>query len=466
VGSKTETTKKSVLAGNFLNYRRVTGMRMYDIIAKKRDGMELTGDEIEFWVKGYTNGTIPDYQISALLMAIFLKGMSKREIVDLTMSMVESGEILDLSNISGIKVDKHSTGGVGDKTTLVLGPLVASAGVPVAKMSGRGLGHTGGTIDKLESIPGFNTQIDQKKFIDCVNKVGIAIVGQTGNLVPADKKIYALRDVTATVNNIPLIASSIMSKKIAAGSDAILLDVKTGSGAFMKDVDTAFELAREMVEIGMGVGKDVIAVISDMDQPLGYAVGNSLEVMEAIDTLKGAGPQDLTDLCLTLGAYMLILSKKVHSVEEGKVILNEKLQSGEALQKLSQLIESQGGEKAVINNYNLFPQAKYIVDVHSATEGYISHIDSEKIGIASLVSGAGRVTKESSIDLSAGIVLNKKLGDNVAKNEALATIYTNNESKINEIAGLILTSYRITGEPVQANNLIYGVVDKNGMQKF
>ncbi|MDK2801488.1 MAG: pyrimidine-nucleoside phosphorylase [Clostridiales bacterium] len=439
---------------------------MYDIIAKKRDGIELTKDEISFSVKGYTNGNIPDYQFSALLMAIFLRGMNKRETVDLTMAMVESGDRMDLSSIDGIKVDKHSTGGVGDKTTLVLAPLVAAAGIPVAKMSGRGLGHTGGTIDKLESIPGFNTQLDQKNFLDSVKKINIAIAGQTGNLVPADKKIYALRDVTATVNNISLIASSIMSKKIAAGSDAILLDVKTGNGAFMKDIDAAFNLAQEMVDIGKGINKEIIAVISDMNQPLGYAIGNSLEVIEAIETLKGVGPQDLTDLCITLGAYMLMLGKKVDSIEAGKEIAKNQINSGKALKKLSELIESQNGNKAVINNYDLLPKAKYITKIYADFEGYVEHIDTEKIGIASLITGAGRVTKESAIDLSAGIILHKKVGDRVFKEQAIATIYANDKAKIEETKQLILSSYYMTEIPVKPNQLIYGIVTKEGMQKF
>ncbi|MGE4282902.1 MAG: pyrimidine-nucleoside phosphorylase [Clostridia bacterium] len=441
-------------------------MRMYDIIAKKRDGIELSSEEINYWIQGYTKGDIPDYQSSALLMAIFLKGMSKRETVDLTMSMAGSGEQLDLSSIKGVKVDKHSTGGVGDKTTLILGPLVASAGVPVAKMSGRGLGHTGGTIDKLEAIPGFNTQLTQSEFIDNVNKIGISIVGQTGNLVPADKKIYALRDVTATVNHISLIASSIMSKKIAAGSDAIILDVKMGNGAFMKDVDEAFQLAQEMVEIGDGAGKGITAVITDMNQPLGYAVGNSIEVIEAIETLKGKGPKDLTDLCLTLGSHMLVMSKKVTTVEEGKIILTEKLYSGQALKKFEELIISQGGDKNVIEHYDLFPQTKFVEKVAVKDEGYVEFINSEKIGIASLVSGAGRITKESKIDVGAGIILHKKIGDKVKQGDIIASIYLSDDAKLEEIHAHIIAAYKISTVPAKEQKLVHGIINREGIKKF
>jgi len=440
-------------------------MRMYDIIAKKRDGLELTTEEINFWVKEYVKGTIPDYQVSALLMAIFLQGMNQRETLDLTMAMASSGEQINLSSIHGITVDKHSTGGVGDKTTLVVGPLVAAAGVPVAKMSGRGLGHTGGTIDKLEAIPGFKTELPIDDFIQNVNKIGVAIAGQTGNLVPADKKIYALRDVTATVNHISLIASSIMSKKIASGSDAIVLDVKTGSGAFMKEEKDAFALAEEMIRIGYGANKEVVAVVSDMDQPLGYAVGNTLEVIEAIETLKGNGPNDLTELCLILGAHMLVLAKKVENFHEGKEMLKEKLYSGKALEKFVKLIQMQGGDPKVINDYHLFPGAAYSDIVISVQGGYVHGIDGEKVGTAALVSGAGRFTKESQIDLGAGIVLKKKVGEKVLKGDVLAVIYSNQEERLKDSKELLESAYLISSDPVLRSKLIRGVVTKDGIEK-
>ncbi|WHH59437.1 pyrimidine-nucleoside phosphorylase [Petroclostridium sp. X23] len=441
-------------------------MRMYDIIAKKRDHMELSAEEIAYWIQGYTKGEIPDYQSSALLMSIFLNGMNQQETADLTMAMAASGEQLDLSDIRGIKVDKHSTGGVGDKTTLILGPLVASAGVSVAKMSGRGLGHTGGTIDKVESIPGFNTQLKKEEFIYNVNNIGIALAGQTGNLVPADKKLYALRDVTATVNNLSLIASSIMSKKIASGSDAIVLDVKTGSGAFMKDTEEAFQLAQEMIRIGIGVGREVVAVITDMDQPLGYAVGNSVEVIESIETLKGNGPQDLIELCLILGSYMLLMGKVVDNIEEGESILRKKLSSGKALKKFEEWIAHQGGNIGVINDYHLFPKSEYIRPVIAKDTGTVASIDSERVGIASLLSGAGRITKESQIDLGAGIILQKKIGNKVKSGEAIAEIYTNDASKINEIEETVLSAYKISQQPVQPRKLIHGIVSKEGTKRF
>lgn len=441
-------------------------MRMYDIIAKKRDGFELTAEEINFWVKGYTEGFIPDYQVSALLMAIFLKGMSKKETLNLTMCMAESGEKMDLSSIDGIKVDKHSTGGVGDKTTLVLAPLVASAGIPVAKMSGRGLGHTGGTIDKLEAIPGFRTELSMNQFINYVNRIGIALAGQTGNLVPADKKIYALRDVTATVNNISLIASSIMSKKIASGADAIVLDVKTGSGAFMKEEPEAFALAEEMVSIGSGLGKEVVAVISNMDQPLGYAVGNSLEVIEAIETLKGNGPEDLTELCLALGAHMLILAKKAEAYHEAREVLEERLYSGQGLKKFVELIEAQGGNTGVIDRYDLFPKAVQYASITASQDGIISKIDCEKVGVSSLIAGAGRLTKESKIDLGAGIVLKKKVGQKVKKGEVIADIYSNEQEKLQEAMEMLKQAYTIEETFCGQNKLIVGIVRKNGTEKL
>lgn len=400
-------------------------MRMYDIILKKRKGLELTKEEIEFFVQGYTKGEIPDYQASALLMAIFFNKMNKRETADLTMAMVNSGDKLDLSKINGIKVDKHSTGGVGDKTSICLAPLVASCGVPVAKMSGRGLGHTGGTIDKLEAFKGFSVELDEQQFIDNINNFDIALAAQTGQLAPADKKIYALRDVTATVDNMSLIASSIMSKKIASGSDAIVLDVKVGDGAFMKTPDNAKELAREMVDIGNNVGRKTIAVISDMDQPLGFAIGNALEVIEAIDLLKGNGPNDLLELTLILGSNMLVLSGKVNTVEEGRALLMENIKNGKALKKLKEFVKAQGGDETYVDDISKFPKANHIIEVKSEKDGYINKIYAEKLGVIAMNLGAGRATKESKIDLAVGIKLNKKRGDKVSKGDVIAYVYSN-----------------------------------------
>lgn len=414
-------------------------MRMVDIISKKRDGGELTKDEIYFFVNGYTNGTIPDYQVSALTMAIYFKDMTERERADLTMAMVKSGETVDLSQIEGIKVDKHSTGGVGDTTTLVLAPLVAALGVPVAKMSGRGLGHTGGTIDKLESISGFNVALTKEKFVELVNRNKVAVVGQTGNLTPADKKLYALRDVTGSVESIPLIASSIMSKKIAAGADAIVLDVKTGAGAFMKTEKDAEELAHAMVKIGNNVGRKTMAVISDMSQPLGFAVGNALEVKEAIDTLKGQGPEDLTELVLTLGSQMVMLAKKANTLEEAKEKLVEVIKSGKALEKFKLFLESQGGDSSIVDNPEKLPQSKYKIDVLAKESGFVSNIVADEIGIAAMLLGAGRATKEDTVDLAVGLVLNKKVGDKVQKDEPIVTIYSNRED-VEEVKNKIYKS--------------------------
>ncbi|MGG3735821.1 pyrimidine-nucleoside phosphorylase [Heyndrickxia coagulans] len=403
-------------------------MRMIDIIEKKRNGKELATEEINFFVKGYTEGTIPDYQASALAMAIYFQDMSDREIVDLTMAMVHSGETLDLSAIHGIKVDKHSTGGVGDTTTLVLAPLVAALGVPVAKMSGRGLGHTGGTIDKLESIQGFHVEITTDQFIDLVNREKVAIIGQTADLAPADKKLYALRDVTATVDSIPLIASSIMSKKIAAGADAIVLDVTTGAGAFMKNEEDAIRLAETMVRIGNHVGRKTMAVISDMSQPLGYAIGNALEVKEAIDTLKGEGPDDLTELVLALGSQMVVLAGKATTLEEARNMLKEAIASGAGLAKFKKFVANQGGDPSVIDHPEKLPQAKYAIDLPAITSGYVSQMVADQIGVAAMMLGAGRATKEDKIDFAVGIVLRKKVGDRVEAGEPLATIYANREA--------------------------------------
>ncbi len=433
-------------------------MRMYDLILKKRNGKELTKDEIDFFVQGYTKGEIPDYQASALLMAIFFNKMNKRETADLTMSMVNSGDKLNLSNIEGIKVDKHSTGGVGDKTTICLTPLVASCGVPVAKMSGRGLGHTGGTIDKLESFKGFSVQLDQKEFMDNVNKKGIAVAAQTGHLAPADKKIYALRDVTATVDNMSLIASSIMSKKIASGSDAIVLDVKVGDGAFMKTPEDAKALAREMVDIGNNVGRKTIGVISDMDQPLGYAIGNAIEVIEAIDLLKGNGPKDLLELTLTLGSNMLILAGRVKDEEEGRKLLKENIENGKALEKLKEFVEAQGGDSSYVDDVSKFPQAKYVIEVKSNKSGYINKINAENLGLIAMELGAGRATKESIIDLAVGIKLLKKRGDKVEKEDVLGYIYANDLEKANKAKEDLLENIKIENEKGKEIPLIYDIV--------
>lgn len=403
-------------------------MRMVDIIEKKRDGHELTTAEINFFIEGYTKGEIPDYQVSALAMAIFFQDMTDRERADLTRAMVESGDTIDLSAIDGVKVDKHSTGGVGDTTTLVLAPLVASLGVPVAKMSGRGLGHTGGTIDKLESIAGFHVELTREQFIDLVNRDKVAVIGQSGNLTPADKKLYALRDVTGTVNSIPLIASSIMSKKIAAGADAIVLDVKTGDGAFMKTQEDAEKLAHAMVRIGNHVGRKTIAIISDMSQPLGFAIGNALEVKEAIETLQGKGPKDLTELVLTLGSQMVILAGKAKTSEEAKEMLLDAIHSGKALAKFKEFLANQGGDASIVDDLTKLPQAKYKIELPAKQSGYISRMVADEIGVASMILGAGRATKEDVIDLAVGLVLHKKVGDKVEEGESILTIYSNREN--------------------------------------
>lgn len=432
-------------------------MRMYDLIKKKRDGGILTQEEIDFMIAEYTVGNIPDYQMSAMMMAIYFRGMNKEETLNLTMAMKLSGEELDLSPIHGIKVDKHSTGGVGDKTSLALTPMVAALGIPVAKMSGRGLGHTGGTIDKLESFSGFSTEIETDTFIRNVNEIGIAIMGQTKNLAPADKKLYALRDVTATVDNMSLIASSIMSKKLAAGADAIVLDVKTGSGAFMKKEKDAFALAEEMVKIGKGAGKTVIAVISDMDEPLGFAVGNALEVKEAIETLKGNGPEDFTELCLTLGSWMLMAGKRADSEEEARQMLKEVIANGKALEKLARFVEAQGGNKEAVYHPELLPKAKNITPLLAEEEGYISQIVCDEVGICSLLLGGGRETKESVIDLSVGIVLQKKVGDYVKKGDVLAYLHSNDDKKEEQARTRLKRAYSFSKDPVEKQLLIKGI---------
>jgi len=430
---------------------------MVDLIEKKRDGFELSTEEIQHIVTGYTAGDIPDYQMSAFLMAIYFKNMTDRERADLTLAMAGSGDQIDLSAIDGIKVDKHSTGGVGDTTTLVLGPLVAACGVPVAKMSGRGLGHTGGTIDKLEAIEGFHVELSTEEFIKQVNDIKLAVIGQSGNLTPADKKLYALRDVTATVNSIPLIASSIMSKKIAAGADAIVLDVKTGEGAFMKTAEDAKELAHAMVGIGNATGRKTMAIISDMSQPLGFAIGNALEVKEAIETLQGKGPEDLTELCLVLGSQMVVVGGKAETLEEARAMLEEVIANGEALKVMKQFIENQGGNPAIVDDVSLLPQAKYVNEVPSEKEGYISFMEADEIGTAAMVLGAGRATKESEIDLAVGIVLNKKVGDFVKKGESIATIYSNTE-ELAECMKMIYNSIEYTSEPVETTPLISALI--------
>lgn len=434
-------------------------MRMVDIIEKKRNGNELSTEEIQFFINGYTKGEIPDYQVSSLLMAIFFQGMTEKERADLTMAMVRSGDQIDLSAIHGIKVDKHSTGGVGDTTTLVLGPLVASVGVPVAKMSGRGLGHTGGTIDKLESVPGFHVEIDNQEFIELVNRNKLAVIGQSGNLTPADKKLYALRDVTATVDSIPLIASSIMSKKIAAGADAIVLDVKTGAGAFMKTREEARQLAEAMVRIGNQVGRKTMAIISDMSQPLGYAIGNALEVKEAMDTLKGEGPKDLTELCLTLGSYMVLLAEQANTLEEAREKLLTSIQNGSALQTFRTFLAAQGGDASVVDQPNKLPQAKYQIDLPAKEDGYIAEMEADSIGTAAMWLGAGRATKESTIDLAVGLVLKKKIGDEVKKGESIVTIYSNRED-VEDVKEKLYESIKISKEKVTAPTLIYEVISK------
>lgn len=438
-------------------------MRMYDLIMKKRDGGELSKDEIEYFIEGYTHGNIPDYQASALAMAIYFRGMNDEETANLTLAMANSGDVLNLDRIDGIKVDKHSTGGVGDKTSLVLGPMVASLGVPVAKMSGRGLGHTGGTIDKLESFPGFVTGISEEEFFNNVNRIKIAIAGQTGNLAPADKKLYALRDVTATVENISLIASSIMSKKIASGADVIVLDVKTGSGAFMKNPDKALELAKEMVTIGNNVGRKTMAVVSNMDEPLGYAVGNALEVIEAINTLDGKGPEDLYNLCLELGSHMVVGAGITESTQKAKEMLKEAVANKSALNKLAELVEAQGGDRNAVFDTSLLPQASIIEEYTAKESGYVSSIVCDRVGLAAMVLGGGRETKESTIDLAVGIVLHKKVGDYVKAGESIATFYANDACKMADAKKRFEGTYSFCSEKVKKQPLIQYIVTREGV---
>lgn len=433
-------------------------MRMYDLILKKKQGKELNTEEINWMIKEFTEGRIPDYQMSAMTMAICFQGMDKRETFDLTMAMRDSGDVLDLSRIDGIKVDKHSTGGVGDKVSLVLTPIVASLGVPVAKMSGRGLGHTGGTIDKLESFSGFSTEISEEKFIDSVNTIGIAIAGQTANLAPADKKLYALRDVTATVEQMSLIASSIMSKKLASGADAIVLDVKTGNGAFMQKEEDAIALAKAMVDIGNRAGKQTVAVITDMDEPLGNAVGNALEIKEVIDALHGDGPEDLMEVVYALGTQMLLLAKRAEDEEIARNLITESIQERKALKKFAEFIENQGGNREEILHPDMLPKARYVIPVLAEEEGCIERILAQDIGIACMTLGGGRENKESTIDHSVGIILTKKISDTVKKGETLALIHANSKEKAVLASGLVKNAYQIAKEPAKKAPMVKCII--------
>lgn len=433
-------------------------MRMYDLIMKKRNGHELSEKEIRYMITEYTADRIPDYQMSAMMMAIYFQGMSEEETLYLTMAMAESGEMLDLSGIQGVKVDKHSTGGVGDKTSLALTPMVAACGVKIAKMSGRGLGHTGGTIDKLESFPGFSTGISTEEFIDHVNTIGISIMGQTKDLAPADKKLYALRDVTATVDQMSLIASSIMSKKLAAGADAIVLDVKTGSGAFMKTREDALALAKEMVQLGKNAGRKTIAVVSNMDQPLGNTVGNALEVREAIDTLNGNGPRDFTELVMTLGSYMLLAGGKADKKETARRMLRQVVEDGSALRKLAEFVKAQGGDESYVYEPEKLPCAKIRKELLAPVDGYIQKIVCDEVGICSLILGGGRETKESQIDLSVGIRLIQKVGKYVHKGDVLAEVFANDCQKLEEAMTRLQQAYHIGPDEAKEQNVILDVV--------
>ncbi|OPL08432.1 MAG: thymidine phosphorylase [delta proteobacterium ML8_F1] len=441
-------------------------MRIYDIILKKRDGHPLTHEEIQFFIDGITHDTIEDYQAAALLMAIYLRGMDEEETLFLTRAMMHSGQIVDLSSIQGVKVDKHSTGGVGDTTSLVLAPLVASLGIKFAKMSGRGLGHTGGTIDKLEAIEGFNTSLGVEEFMDQVSNYAIALMGQTKNIAPADKILYSLRDVTATVDNISLIASSIMSKKLAAGSDAIILDVKVGSGAFLKTFEDAVALSKVMVDIGEGMGRRTMAVISEMAQPLGEAIGNAIEVVEAVEVLKNRGPADLRELTLTLGANLALMAGVSETYAAAYGILEEQLKNGRALEKFRTFIEIQGGNPAFIEDYSKLPQASHVVKVFPKRGGTIKSIASDDVGIASLILGAGRETLEDRIDFAAGIRLMKKIGDTISPEEPMAVFYTNRPEKIDEARERFLNAFEICDGPVTPPELIKATVSKDGVDRL
>ncbi len=433
-------------------------MNMYDIIYKKRQGMALNADEIRFFIKGYTYGSIPDYQAAALLMAIYFQKLNDEETYLLTDAMRRSGDLIDLSAIQGIKVDKHSTGGVGDKTTLIVGPLAAACGVPIAKMSGRGLGFTGGTVDKMESIPGFRTSLSEKEFIDLVNRIGISVIGQTGQIAPADKKIYALRDVTATVDNTGLITASIMSKKLASGSDAIVLDVKCGKGAFVETMPEAEALARNMVNIGNADGKKTIALITDMDQPLGKAVGNSLEVIEAIETLRGCGPDDITELSLTLAGYMVYCGRKADTPEDGRAMAKKAMTEGTGLKKMREFIQGQGGDPKVTDDYRLFPQPSFSQSIYAKESGFVAAIDARSIGMASQHAGAGREKKEDDIDLSAGLFLSKKIGDEAAVGTVLATVYGNDSERVARAAEEASKAFVLCADKPQKSPLIKKII--------
>ncbi|HFQ3631409.1 TPA: pyrimidine-nucleoside phosphorylase [Enterococcus faecium] len=431
-------------------------MRMVDLIEKKRDGNELSKEEIEYIVTNYTNGKIPDYQVSALLMAIFYQDMTNEEITNLTLAIANSGDVIDLSSLEGIKVDKHSTGGVGDTTTLILAPLVASVGVTVAKMSGRGLGYTGGTLDKLEAIPGFQIELSDEAFVRIVNESKVAVIGQSGNLAPADKKLYALRDVTATVDSLPLIASSIMSKKIAAGADAIVLDVTTGDGAFMKNIEDARRLAKTMTNIGKLANRETVAVISDMSEPLGEAIGNSLEVVEAIETLQGNGPEDLVEMCYALGSQMVVLAGKAKTIDEARTLLQEALESGKALAKFKEMIQNQGGDPTIVEQPERILTARYTMELPAKQSGVVSKIVANELGIAAMMLGAGRKTKEDDIDHAVGLKLHKKIGDTVTKGESLLTIYSNDE-EISSVIELLYKNIEI-GESAMKPTLIHDII--------
>lgn len=434
-------------------------MLMYDVIEKKKRGKILSKEEIEYVVDGYTNGTISDYQMSAFLMAVWFQGMNKEETYELTMAMMRSGEVLDLSDINGVKVDKHSTGGVGDKTTLILGPIVAALGIPVAKLSGRGLGHTGGTIDKLESIPGFRTSMASEDFVNQINSIHIAVAGQTANLAPADKKIYALRDVTATVDNLSLIASSIMSKKLASGADAIVLDVKCGNGAFMKDEESAKALAKEMVDIGKSAGKNMMALVTDMNEPLGRYVGNSLEVYEAITCLLGQGDKKLMDVSKTLAAYMVVLAEVAENVEEAMKLVDDVINNGKAMRKLIEFVAMQGGDVGYILNPELLPKGKVVLEYKAELSGYIEQIQTELIGKACLCLGGGRRTKEDIISPGVGLFLNKKIGEYVEEGQAIATIYADDIEKAKESLDILDKAYKLSKENIEYNNsVIKGII--------
>ena len=442
-------------------------MNVYELIKKKRDGLELSREEIDFLINGFVNGRIPDYQMTAFLMAVYFRNMSTRESCDLTMAMVESGETVDLSEINGFNIDKHSTGGVGDTTTLVLAPLVAASGGIVAKMSGRELGHTGGTVDKLESIPGMQVELAKDKFVEIVNDIHVSLIAQTTNLAPADKQIYALRNVTATIDSIPLIASSIMSKKLAAGADGIVLDVKTGAGAFMQKYEDAVELAKTMVYIGECAGKKVVALITGMEQPLGNAIGNAIEIKEAIETLNGKGPQDLVDLVLELGSMMLVVAGIESSSSAAHRTLEKNIAQKKGLEKLAELIEAQGGNPEVIENLDLLPQPKTKIEINAEVAGFIEKINALEVGMASRILGAGRKTKTEPIDLSIGILLKKKVGDRVDKGEPLAVFYSDGDKqKIDPAKAKFLSAYTIGDRQVDPPRLFYARVSANNVEEF